>query len=165
MRRSQYLPLPPEYITPPPIFYHSFETLHDLPLPPRIYPLLNIYLRPGQNQPLPPRIYPLLNIYIRRSQNVPISPIIYPLLNMYATLPESTPPSQNIPPPPLRHLYATLPEYTRPSQNIPPFSKNCEVCTVMYYSRYHAVVEKGDIYSGREVDRLQIKLGSTWNGH
>ena len=118
----------------------------NLPLPPRIYPLFNKYMRPSQNILLPPRIYTpfqqlyatlpestppsqnigpthLFNNSTRPSQNLPPPLQEYPppFQQLYATLPDSTPPSQNLP-----HfqcqLYATLPQSTPPSQNIPPFS-------------------------------------------
>ena len=106
-------------------------------------------MRPSQNLPLPPKIYPFLNTYVRPSQNLPPpSQNIAPFQYLYATLPESTSPSQNIPPfqqiymcdsprilspplpeyrsIPLLNKFTFLSEYTplfnnymRPSQNLP----------------------------------------------
>ena len=98
-------------------------------------------MRSSQNLPLPPRIYPPLNIYMRPSHNLPLSSRIYPpFLQLCATLPESTPPSQSIspfrhqsiwdspritPPPPFHY-------YMRRFQNLPippriyhPFQQLC----------------------------------------
>ena len=103
-------------------------TLHNLPLPPRIYPLFNNSMRPSQNLLLPPRIYPfqqmynmcdplriylflpgytppLFNNYMRPSQNIPFPLRIYPpFQQMYMCDPPK--------------IYPSLP----PSQNTPPFS-------------------------------------------
>ena len=132
MQRSHNLPLPPRMYPP---IKHLHATLTEFTFRPNIYPHFN-HLRPSQNLPLPPRIgYPpflsticdtsIINpslpeytlFYIKcGSQNRPhLSRIYPPFLQLYAMLPESTPPSQNIPPPPpLRN--ATLPEFTHPSR-------------------------------------------------
>ena len=69
----------------------------------------------SQNLPLPPRIYPLFNKYMRPSQNILLPPRIYPpFQQLYATLPKSTPTSQNIGPTLLFN------SSMRPSKNIPP---------------------------------------------
>ena len=139
MRRSQNLPLLPEYTplfnkctcatlpksTPPSQTIPSFSTT--ICNPPRIYPslpeytsILNSYMRPSQNLPLPTRIYPLFHNYsiMRSSQNLSLPLRIYspfqPIYmcdpsRIYPCLPESTPP------PPVFKNYKILP----PSQNLP----------------------------------------------
>ena len=84
-----------------------------------------------------PRIYPSLTEYtpflfnnyniMRPSQNLPLPSRIYrPLFNklLCAILPESTPPSQNIPPPPFQRIDICDPSriYSS-SQKIPPFQQ------------------------------------------
>ena len=68
---------PPSQNTPPPLDMRPF---HNLPLPPRIYPPLNIHMRlwntPGI-QPSLPKYTPLLNIYTRASRNLLLPPRIY----------------------------------------------------------------------------------------
>ena len=81
-------------------------------------------MRHSHNLPLPPRIYPVLyKVTLPEStssfQNIPpFSTTICDVPRIYPALQESTPPSQNIGlPPPLR--YVTLPEYTHPSRIYP----------------------------------------------
>ena len=96
-------------------------------------------MRDSHDLPLPPRIYPLLNIYATLPKSTTSSlNIPPPFKQLYATFPESTPPSQNrIPPfltticnPPTNYplpeytpvLYkVTLPESTPSFQYIHPF--------------------------------------------
>ena len=78
----------PEYTSPSqnlPPFPLLYATSQNLPLPPRIYPLLyKVTLSESTLPSLPP------------SQNVPPAPPSFK--HLYATLPEFTPLSQNIPP-------------------------------------------------------------------
>ena len=119
---------------------------------PRIYPslpqytpLFNNYMRRSQNLPLPLRIYPLLNICMRHSQNP--KPRIYPLFStticdspkIYSPLLEYTPILSKYMRHPhnlalsrriyntllniyVRSMYAMLPQIISLSQYINPFS-------------------------------------------
>ena len=114
----------PEYAT----FLYKV-TLPNLPIPLRIYPPFNFYMRPSEKLPLPEYTPSFTTLY-------DIIPIIYPRLTEYThlsykvKLQESTLPTQYIPPFytkgrsqnllfPVRCLRIT--EYTPPSQNNTPF--------------------------------------------
>ena len=78
------LAYPPSRIILYPLLRHHMRHSHNLPLPPRIYPLSNIYMRlwPGtlpESTPLSQNIpgTPLSNIYTRASQNLLLPPRIY----------------------------------------------------------------------------------------
>ena len=94
----------------------------------------------SQNLPFRPRIYPLLNIYMRPSQNLPSLSEYNPLLNIYMRPSQTVPPSQNIHPP-FEHLrsiwdppriYTSLPEYTRLL-----YKATLLVCTLPLLSQLH----------------------------
>ena len=79
---SRVYPSLPEYN---PLFNNSniMRPSQNLPLPPRIYPLLNNAIRRPRNLPLLPEYTPLFNNYMRPSQNLPLPPWIYPLFHNY----------------------------------------------------------------------------------
>ena len=135
-------------------------------------------MRSSQNLPLPPRIYPPLNIYMRPSQILPLSPKIYPPFpQLCATLPESTPPSQSIPL--FSHLHGTLPEstpppfhyYMRRSQNLPlppriyhPFQQLCVALPESALGwKGGGIFWEGGVYSGSVAHRC-LKWGILWEG-
>ena len=129
--------------------------------PPRIYPFFPEYTPVFNNLPIPPsqdippfstttcdtpRIYPYLPEYtalfnnymyniMRRSQNLPVSPKIYPSFQqLYATLLESTPPSRNIPPPPLSTTICYIPRIYSSVTEYAPFSRTTCICERIFYS-------------------------------
>ena len=102
---------PPSQNMPPPLRYESLPESNPSS---RIYPLLHHYMRHSHNLPLPPRIYPPLNIHMRLWDTPGIHPSLRkhtPLLNIYTRA------SRNLLLPPRIYLQAFSTMWF--SQNLP----------------------------------------------
>ena len=105
-------------------------------LPPRIYPLVNIYMPSTQKIPLPLIIYPILIIYMRHLPNIYLRPRmcpsfetsicdpgrIFPSLTEYTPFPQLFATLQNLPLhpriySPFKHLYHIFQNLTSLTEN------------------------------------------------
>ena len=122
MRRSKIIyptlpeSTPPSQNIPPP--YIDTRPFQNITLPPDYTPLLHHYMRHSNNLPLPPRIYPPLNIHMRLWDTPGIHPSLpkyTPLLNIYTKAPRNL----LLPPPPPPRIYPQPFPTMRFSQNLP----------------------------------------------
>ena len=129
MRPSQNLPLPSRIY--PLLNKFVYATISISTLLPKIYPLFKNYMRPSQKLPSLLEYCPLFNNYIRPSQNLPLPPrkcstiILCDAPNIYPSLSKYTP---------FQQLYATLTESTHPSRNIPLpfFTTRCDIPRIYF---------------------------------